>query len=335
MRGGKRNTAFPAKAGIFCLRPPFSRGRQFLCLLLYFLLTACGTQNPVSVNNYRASVGAGSAGIHTVLNGDTVYKVARNYQLPIREIITLNQLSAPYTLNVGYRIKLPPPNNYRVRAGDSVTGIARLYEVSPSEIVKLNGLQPPYRLNVGQVIRLPSLLGNEPPRAEPSSNAAVQGVEREELNPSQTTQQPKVQQASTTQRAALPKTTPKLSGNGQYMRPVDGQVISSFGPKADGLHNDGINIRAPRGAPVRAAQNGVVVYTGDDLAGYGNLILVRHEGGYMTAYAHLDKMLINRGATVAQGQSIGTVGSTGQVDTPQLHFEIRKGTKPLNPTGYL
>jgi len=131
------------------------------------------------------------------------------------------------------------------------------------------------------------------------------------------------------------KETPQLSGNGQFMRPVSGRVISSFGPKDGGLHNDGINIKAARGTPVRAAENGVVVYAGDDLEGYGNLILVRHQGNKMTAYAHLDKMLAQKGATVQRGESIGTVGSTGAVDTPQLHFEIREGSTPLNPDRYL
>lgn len=303
------------------------------------LLSACGTQDPVSVNAYGTKIGAGSTGIHTVLKGDTVYQVARNYQLPIREIITLNNIQAPYVLNVGYRMKLPPPNNYRVRAGDSVTGIARLYEVSPSQIVRLNGLQSPYRLNVGQVLRLPSLLGNTPPPVAAARTASNATVARVEVAPNEGVvkpgQKPNVRKASTTQRASVPKTTPKLSGNGSYMRPVEGRVISGFGPKEGGLHNDGINIRAPKGTPVRAAQNGVVVYTGDDLAGYGNLILVRHQNGMMTAYAHLEKTLIRRGVTVKQGQSIGTVGSSGQVDSPQLHFEIRRGSQAHDPVQYL
>lgn len=312
------------------------------CLLLTAMapmIVGCGTQDPASVNVYGTKTGAGSTGIHTVLKGDTVYQVARNYQLPIREIITLNNIQAPYVLNVGYRMKLPPPNNYRVRTGDSVTGIARLYEVSPSQIVRLNGLQPPYRLNVGQVLRLPSLLGNTPPPVAASATAPNASVARVEIAPDgnvmKPKQKPSVKQASATQRANVSKTTPKLSGNGSYMRPIEGRVISGFGPKDGGLHNDGINIRAPKGTPVRAAQNGVVVYTGDDLAGYGNLILVRHQNGMMTAYAHLDKTLIRRGVTVKQGQSIGTVGSSGQVDSPQLHFEIRRGSTALNPVKYL
>jgi murein DD-endopeptidase MepM/ murein hydrolase activator NlpD len=132
--------------------------------------------------------------------------------------------------------------------------------------------------------------------------------------------------------SAMPKVPPR---SGQFMRPVDGKIISGFGPKPDGLHNDGINIKAPRGTAVRAAENGVVAYTGSEMAGYGNLVLIRHEGRFITAYAHLDKILVKRGDVVRAGQSIGTVGSSGQVDSPQLHFEIRKGTQALDPAKHL
>jgi murein DD-endopeptidase MepM/ murein hydrolase activator NlpD len=230
-----------------------------------------------------------------------------------------------------------------------------MYEVSPNRLVSLNNLQTPYRLTVGQKLRLPTVtqqvaatpqnIINEP--AQMGETARVQGVERETINSSSQNsavsddtvtpdrKPAQVQKASTVQRAKLPSETPKLSGNGEFMQPVSGRIISSYGPKADGLHNDGINIQAPKGAPVRAAQNGIVVYTGDDLEGYGNLILVRHQNGLMSAYAHLDKTLIKRGDKVMQGQSIGTVGSSGHVDTPQLHFEIRRGSKAINPTTYL
>ena len=114
-----------------------------------------------------------------------------------------------------------------------------------------------------------------------------------------------------------------------------GRTISGYGPKKDGLHNDGINIAAARGTPVKAAENGVVVYVGNELKGSGNLILVRHADRYMSAYAHLDRFLIKRGQTVQRGQTIGTVGSTGAVSSPQLHFELRRGTKAINPQGYI
>lgn len=113
--------------------------------------------------------------------------------------------------------------------------------------------------------------------------------------------------------------------------PVRGRVISGYGPKPGGLHNDGINIAAARGSAVRAAENGVVVYAGNELRGYGNLLLVRHADGWMTAYAHNDTLRVGRGDKVAKGQVIATVGSSGNVAEPQLHFEIRRGSQAVDP----
>lgn len=319
-------------------------GMTVVCLLL----SGCGSQQAAQVNSYGVEKGPGSTGVHTVLEGDTVYKIAQNYQLPMREIITLNHIQAPYVLNTGFRVKLPPPNEHQVREGDTIYTISRMYETSVNRLVKLNDLRTPYRLTVGQKLRLPtptpkvkqSAVVQKANFAEPVQNAHVQSVDRQALNNGEANKtvtpnkKPTLQKASV-QRAKIPKQTPKMSGNGRFMRPVDGRIISNYGPKPGGLHNDGINIKAVRGAPVRAAENGVVVYTGDDLEGYGNLILVRHENRMMSAYAHLDKTLIKRGDKVVRGQSIGTVGSTGQVDSPQLHFEIRRGSEALDPVKYL
>ena len=112
-------------------------------------------------------------------------------------------------------------------------------------------------------------------------------------------------------------------------------MISTYGPKSDGRHNDGINIKARQGAPVRAAENGVVVYSGNELQGYGNLVLIRHADRWLTAYGHMDSVVVTKGMTINRGQTIGTVGQTGSVDAPQLHFEVRRGTDALNPEPYL
>jgi murein DD-endopeptidase MepM/ murein hydrolase activator NlpD len=349
-------------------------------------LAACGTQQAVSVQSYGEQKGAGSTGIHTVLPGETIYNIAQNYQLPVREVIALNKLNAPYNLVTGDRVKLPPPNEYRVRVGDTLGSIAALYEVSPSRLVELNNLRSPYTLVADQSLRLPTPTQQAIEamnKAQPVQLARITPVDRAptrivtqapvvqsaapQINvpassvntptttivttapatispsrspaivtaPPQVNAQENVQEASASSQVEVPSEIPKRSGYGKFMTPVDGNVISSFGPKSDGLHNDGINILAVRGTPVRAAENGVVVYTGDDLEGYGNLVLVRHEGKLITAYAHLDKMLVKRGDEVKRGTSIGTVGDSGQVDRPQLHFEIRKGTKALNPDRYL
>jgi murein DD-endopeptidase MepM/ murein hydrolase activator NlpD len=117
--------------------------------------------------------------------------------------------------------------------------------------------------------------------------------------------------------------------------PVSGTVISRFGGKADGSRNDGINVAAPRGTPITAAENGVVVYAGNELKGFGNLLLVKHADDWMTAYAHTELLTVKKGDTVRRGQTIGRVGSSGNVTAPQLHFEIRRGSKAVDPLQHL
>ena len=112
---------------------------------------------------------------------------------------------------------------------------------------------------------------------------------------------------------------------------MNGKIISSFGAKKGGLHNDGINIAAARGAPVRAAENGIVAYAGNELRGFGNLLLIKHADGWTSAYAHNDRLLVRRGDQVRRGQIIARVGSTGSVTSPQLHFELREGSEAIDP----
>ena len=120
-----------------------------------------------------------------------------------------------------------------------------------------------------------------------------------------------------------------------FIRPLSGETVAGFGAGASGQSNDGINIAAPAGTAVHAADSGTVIYTGNELAAFGNLVLVRHAGGWVTAYGHLAKIDVAKGATVVQGQPIGTVGQTGNAPTPQLHFEIRQGAKPVDPAPFL
>lgn len=318
------------------------------------VLSACNmeTQKPAPVVSYSglAGDGAGSAGMHTVLEGDTVYTVAKEYNLPMRDIIEVNHLSAPYKLDFGYRLKLPAPNEYTVKKYDTLYTVAHMFDSTVNEVARLNDLSAPYMLTAGQTLRLPSpaLKGGDFTIEEaPAATAMkIEPVEREVLGgtisappqpQAQSNETPpvKVQQASVATPKIPDEVPPRVKGNGKFMMPVEGKIISSYGPKADGLHNDGINIKVPRGTPVRAADNGVVVYAGSEIQGYGNLVLVRHADRWMTAYAHMDKMLVKKGDTLKQGQTLGTVGTTGTVDSPQLHFEVRRGTKAINPQTYL
>jgi len=146
-------------------------------------------------------------------------------------------------------------------------------------------------------------------------------------------------------RLATPATAPvqeapvkaaePVGGAAGFRWPVRGRVIAGFGPKSNGLQNDGINVAVPEGTPVKASEDGVVAYAGNELKGYGNLVLVRHSNGYVTAYAHASELLVKRGDTVKRGQVIAKSGQSGSVTAPQLHFEIRKGATPVDPSQYL
>jgi murein DD-endopeptidase MepM/ murein hydrolase activator NlpD len=139
------------------------------------------------------------------------------------------------------------------------------------------------------------------------------------------------------QPAALPSGTAagEARGGSSFVWPVRGHILAGYGAGPDGTHNDGINIAAPRGAPVQAVDAGVVAYAGNELRGYGNLLLIKHPGGWISAYAHCDAILVKQGQKIARGQVIARVGSSGNVGTPQLHFELRRGNKPVDPRTYL
>ena len=128
-------------------------------------------------------------------------------------------------------------------------------------------------------------------------------------------------------------TPPALAG--RFAWPLKGRIIGGFGPRESGLHNDGLNIAAPIGTPIQAAENGVVVYAGNELRGFGNLLLIKHADGWVTAYAHADTLKVGRGDQVRRGDIIATVGDSGNVGQPQLHFEIRKGQQAIDPRKHL
>jgi murein DD-endopeptidase MepM/ murein hydrolase activator NlpD len=125
-----------------------------------------------------------------------------------------------------------------------------------------------------------------------------------------------------------------MTGN-SFRWPVQGRIISVFGTKPDGGHNDGIDVAVPQGTSVKAAENGVVAYAGNELKGYGNLVLVRHANNWVSAYAHNEEVLVKRGDKVRRGQIIAKAGNTGSVSQPQVHFELRKGSRPVDPTKYM
>ncbi|MDP6474932.1 MAG: M23 family metallopeptidase [Alphaproteobacteria bacterium] len=253
------------------------------------------------------------AGTVRVQAGDTVYALSRRHHVGVRDIIAANGLKPPYKLAIGQTLGLPRARYHTVRAGETLYGLSGFYRVDMSALVRANDIPAPYRLVVGQRLRLP---GAAPQIAQAPVETAPATPKKKRP------------------RKGLPATPPPRAGK-YFLWPAEGRLLSSFGPKQGGLHNDGINFAVPRGAPLRAAENGVVAYAGNELPGYGNLLLIRHDGGWMSAYAHNETLLVTRGDEVKRGQIVSRAGSTGNVASPQAHFELRRNGKPVNPVKYL
>jgi murein DD-endopeptidase MepM/ murein hydrolase activator NlpD len=232
---------------------------------------------------------------------------------------------------------------HEIAPGETLSEVAVRYRVPVHALASLNGIRSPYVVQAGQVLDLPA--GAVKPKPAPvliATREAPRSVARPAPAPAQTDSEVRVASLATDHLpAALDRpdslapdahrqSPPPLSGNG-FLWPVRGRIASAFGSKPNGTRNDGINIRASAGAPVLAAENGVVVYAGNEIAGFGRMLLLSHADGFVTAYAHNAKLLVEVGDRVERGQRIATVGSTGNVTSPQLHFEIRDGRKALDP----
>ncbi|MGO8924852.1 MAG: peptidoglycan DD-metalloendopeptidase family protein [Xanthobacteraceae bacterium] len=221
-----------------------------------------------------------------------------------------------------------------VRAGQTLHSIASIYHKPVTVIARANDLAVDAKLKAGDRITIPDIK---------EASQATQG--RVEASASPPTGN--VAMADSAQTARVVEPAPAMSSQDAvksaepagslpgFRWPVRGRVIAAFGPKPNGVQNDGINLAVPEGTPIKAAEDGVVAYAGSELKGYGNLVLVRHPNGFVTAYAHASDILVKRGETVKRGQVIAHAGQTGSVTSPQLHFEIRKGATPVDPSQYL
>jgi murein DD-endopeptidase MepM/ murein hydrolase activator NlpD len=242
---------------------------------------------------------------------------------------------------------------YVVRDGDTVDGIASRFGVPAARIRERNSLNPTDKLSSGQWLEIPDARvveqatapsGPAPGAPAPAPSTSDGRVTSSDL-PAPTggpSAQPPKPVASTLPAgpAAAPGSAPQpvpvpTATPARFAWPLRGATLQGFGTKADGGRNDGINIAAASGTPVNAAEAGTVAYVGNEVRGLGNLVLLSHAGGYVTAYAHLDKTSVAKGAAVKKGQPIGTVGQSGGVSQPQLHFEIRHRNKPVDPTTLL
>jgi murein DD-endopeptidase MepM/ murein hydrolase activator NlpD len=257
-----------------------------------------------------------------VAPGDTLYSLSRNYAVPVNDLAVMNNLTPPFALYAGQVVRIPNLANAPVRA---VTNAVPAKASAPATIPT----------SAKPAVNKPATASGTQKQSAPKVEKTTKQTEPKKTNTTKKQSEPKPADTkkSSTPVKKLPAITARSSS--KFSWPLRGKILSNYGAKNNGLFNDGINISASRGAAVAAAENGVVAYAGNEVKGMGNLVIIQHSDGWMTVYAHMDSLGVRRGARVSVGQKIGTVGQTGKVDKPQLHFEIRKGTKAYNPIQYL
>lgn len=275
---------------------------------------------------------------------------ARGMPMPLGTDATTAQ--APRTLNQqAARIARPAPlpvaqpgGIYRVQSGDSLWTIGRAHGTTTDALMAANGLSGT-NLKIGQSLAIPAA-GSAPKRVQlasidPSAPTAplprtpkTPRIPQIAMAPRQPDPLPAVRTTIAEPAVArLPDVS--ISQSEGFRWPVRGRIISSFGKKPNGENNDGINFAVPEGTSVKAAENGVVIYAGNELKSYGNLVLIRHKDGWVSAYAHNRTINVKRGEEIRRGQIVAEAGMTGSVTSPQVHFELRKGATPVNPLDHL
>jgi murein DD-endopeptidase MepM/ murein hydrolase activator NlpD len=298
---------------------------------LALMVSACGPRpdGPAPVISGEASALTEPERVK-VRPGQTLSGIARDYHVPMRIIAEANNLFPPYRIEVGSTLIIPRAG--QAAAAPPSASLAPLPSPTPPAAAA------PPRIEATALERLPPASTEKPPAAAAAPAAATipsPATEPVRPEPKPGGAPPAPNGAATPEpHAAAAAPAPVQSGS-TFQWPVRGHVLAGYGSGRDGTHSDGINIAAPRGAAVEAADAGIVAYTGNELRGYGNLILVKHPSGWISAYAHCDLILVKRGDKVARGQVIARVGSTGNVAEPQLHFELRRGNRAVDPREFL
>ncbi|WFU13455.1 LysM peptidoglycan-binding domain-containing M23 family metallopeptidase [Bradyrhizobium sp. CB3481] len=249
------------------------------------------------------AVSASAPSVHVVNRGDTLMSIARRNHVPVAELAKANHLDQSAKLSLGMKLTVPA-----AKSAAAAAPVAQPVAAAPAQPAA--------------------------PVAAPATKvAAVGGPAQSARLASATTNI--VEDKPAAAEAAPVKPSEATGALPTFRWPVRGKVITSYGAKTNGKSNDGINLAVPEGTPVKAAEDGVVAYSGNELKGYGNLVLVRHSNGYVTAYAHASELMVKRGDTIKRGQIIAKSGQSGEVGSPQLHFEIRKGSSPVDPLQFL
>ncbi|PKR90846.1 peptidase M23 [Pleomorphomonas diazotrophica] len=281
----------------------------------------------------------------TVKPGDSVQVLARRYGVAESSLLAANGLVAGAQLTPGQNIVIPA---YGQQNAAVAAPTASATAPGPQILGQLPPVKPPVPKSVSSQV---AAAAPGKPGLPPTTNVAMatpstatdanSGLLPPAGNaPGKQANQQTAALAPSQTQPSVKATTPTSSGvesaaDGSFRWPVRGRVISAFGVKPGGERNDGINIEVPEGTPIKAAEGGQVIYAGNELKGFGNLVLVKHSNGFVSAYAHASEVLVQRGDSILRGQTIAKVGATGNVSRPQLHFEIRNGNRPVDPLPYL
>ncbi|HEX2256273.1 MAG TPA: M23 family metallopeptidase [Afifellaceae bacterium] len=260
---------------------------------------------PTTLGHQAAAIG-GASGTHVVQPGETAWSISQRHGISVEQLAAANGGSS--TVRLGQTLRVPGG------AGAQQPRV-QMASVDPQSM-PLPAAAPAAQAPVPVVVT--------PPPADPTSGAAVPEASFQ-------------QQAALTPATAAPAeaAAPANAAPSGFRWPVRGRVISGFGKKPNGERNDGINLAVPEGSPVKAAEDGEVIYAGNELKSYGNLVLIRHAGGWVSAYAHNSELKVNRGEKVKRGQVVSLSGMTGGVTTPQVHFELRKDATPVDPLQHM
>lgn len=282
-------------------------------------------------------------GTHVVQGGETLGSVARMYGIQAAQLGAANNIAPGMTVRTGQTLVIPPAGSFATAPITTASTPAKP-AVAGKPVAGAAPAKPTTQAmgTLGTMPANPAVAAAKPVApapAQPSAKIATAPA------PALAAPAPKVADAkpADTKVETAAKVTPvadaddaRTPGSGpQFRAPVRGRVIASFGPKPGGARNDGVNFAVPEGTGVRAAEDGVVAYSGNELKGYGNLVLIKHADGYVTAYAHNSELNVKKGDTVRRGQIISKAGQSGDVSTPQLHFEIRKGSTAVDPSRYV
>ncbi len=304
----------------------------FASLALSLLLTSCAREEPPA----EVVVDKAPTPFHRVERGETLSMIASKYSMSKESLIEVNRLKPPYKIFIGQKLIVLAGSHKSAVQKPSVkpvTSVADTGEVTveelPPEEEKQGGAVPPLAGGTGAASAGMGL---------PTMGSGVIGSPTAPVNaPSNNTAMPMAETNDMVGTGPLPReTAPKIPQNTGTMKwPVQGRVVKSFGVDPKGQHNTGINIAAAAGTAVGAADQGVVAHVGNHARGFGNLVLIKHAGGKISVYGHLQDCSVKVGDTVAAGQKVGTVGTSGGVSEPQVHFEIRQNITPLDPTKYL